>query len=146
MWNLSVDLFKTTDDDNVAACCCNIFVNDQYDLPETVNNMLEKFIGDKCTLNPELLFLCFLNVDQFNHEKVVAAIPKVLSWLSIQKGVILLFKLIQIVGRDVIPLIHVEYGLSLLQYANEFGGEYAETVRKYIEITDFLIFQSVNQF
>lgn len=137
VWRLSIDTFTTTNDDEVAASCCHIFVNDQFDLPDNVNKMFEQFIGDRCTLNPELLFLCFLNVDQYNHEKVVKSIPTVLSWLSIKNGTILLFKLIQIVGRDVIPLIHDEYGLALLQYANEFGGEYSETVRKYIQITDY---------
>ncbi|OHS92948.1 hypothetical protein TRFO_12125 [Tritrichomonas foetus] len=137
VWNLSIDTFKTTSDDDVAASCCNIFVNDQRILPPFIETMLEQFIGEKCTANPELLFLCLLNVDQANHEKVVAAVPTVLSWLSVQNGIVLLFKLIQIVGRDIIPSIRDEYGLALLQYANEFQGKYAESVRNYLKLTDF---------
>ena len=137
VWNLSIDTFKTTSDDDVAASCCNIFVNDQKILPDFVESMLEQFIGERCTANPELLFLCLLNVDQNNHEKVVEAVPKVLSWLSVKNGTILLFKLVQIIGRDIIPSISDNYGLALLQYANEFGGTYSDSVRKYLQLTDF---------
>lgn len=140
IWNLSIDTFKTTNNDDVAATCCSIFVDDQRDLPDYIVSMLEQFLGEKCTANPELLFLCFLNVDQNNHEKVVNAIPTVLSWLSVKNGTVLLFKLIQIVGKDIIPSIKDEYGLSLLQYANEFHGVYSDIVRRYIQITDFADF------
>ncbi|OHS98620.1 hypothetical protein TRFO_34950 [Tritrichomonas foetus] len=133
VWNLSIDTFKLTADDDVAASCANIFINDEQKiLPSSIKEMLNQFIGDKCTENPQLLYLCFLSVGRENHSKIINSLPTVLQWLPKSTITIFLYKLVREIGTSIIPSIPDDYTLSILHYTHGFHLEYRDKVRDYI--------------
>lgn len=140
VWNLSLDTFTKTDDDKFAASCAEVFVHDKREIPQNVRDMLSQFIGDKLTDNGHLLFLCFSCVNKYDHRMAVDSVPIVTQqqWLPLNTVTLLLYKLVKLLGKDIISSIEDKHTLAFLPFANHKShktfdaGIYKEKIRFYL--------------
>lgn len=120
VYNLSLSTFLETDDDKVAATCVSIFISKRTPIPKDVREMLSQFIGGRFTDNLDLLFLCFSGVNMEDHRLAVESVPIVAQrqWLPVKTTTILLFKLIKLLGTDIVMSVSDENALAFLPLAN----------------------------
>ncbi|KAK8893680.1 hypothetical protein M9Y10_022107 [Tritrichomonas musculus] len=136
MWILAQETFKSTSRDEVAACCCQYFVKHNQKLPPVIRKSVLDYLDEESTLNPELLFLCFVLTDLNDHEQAIEKLPNLIKRLPPKEATLLLFKLTNVVGRLNTEQFPDEYAIALLEYVN-YGEEYSERVRKYINTVPF---------
>lgn len=137
MYGLAKATFLSTSNDEVASSCCEYFVKSHKPIEPIIERDVEQYLGVKATSDPKLLFLCFIIVDQKDHEMATQALPNIIDRLSTSDATVLLYKLSNVMGKIGIENMDEKYSIAMLEYANQFGGMYAERVRKYIEVTPY---------
>lgn len=136
-WDVIFTTFSSTSKDSVAAECCRLFAITSRPLPPKIEVMVEKYLIEQRSNDPDLLYYCFVLVDQKQHDKAIQAAPTMITTISQQKASVLLFKLTLVIGRELLSTITEEYYIALLQFANAYGDTYAEKVSKYLDNTPF---------
>lgn len=137
LWKVLYRTFKTSSSDSVTATCCKLLSRSIRDIPPNVDVMVEKYLIEQRSKDPDLLYYVFVLVDQLQHDKAIQSVPSLVKGLDHKIASVLLFKLVLVIGREMVMTIADKYAIALLQYANFYGGEYTEKVNKYIESTSF---------
>lgn len=137
MWYLAGVTFKSTSNDGVAAACCRYFVKSNRPLPPDIAKNVSDYLVQESTLDPELLFLCFVLTDVMDHALAMEKLPVLIQRLPPKEATLLVFKLSQVVGKINTEQFPEEYSIALLEYAVNFGGVYQERVQKYIDTVPF---------
>lgn len=137
LWNFLFQTFKTSSKDSVTATCCKLFTRSQHRIPGNVDVMLEQYLIEQRSQDPELLYYLFVLVDQLQHDKAIQSVPSMIQGLEQKIASVLLFKLVLVIGREMVDEIDDKYAIALLQYANFYGAEYNDKVNRYLETTPF---------
>lgn len=137
LWNVVLDTFRMTNDHAVVAACCKFMSKTMKSIPSDVEVMIEKYLIEQTSTDPELLYYCFVLVDQQQHDKAIQAAPTLAANLSDQTAAILLFKLVRVIGRSLVDTIADKHAIALLQFAIFYGGTYSERVKGYLDSHDF---------
>ena len=137
LWNLNNEIFLTTSQDDVAASCLSLIIRSGREPIPQVIDICERFLTDNLTSNTDLLFFCYVIIDQVDHELSVSALETILKRLSVFDQNSFLYKVLHISSNLIIKLIKDETGFALLEFSNEQGGKYDERVEKCMEITPF---------
>ena len=148
LWDVILDTFKTTSDHSVVAACCKLMSKIMKEIPSDVEVMIEKYLIEQTSTDPELLYYCFVLVDQHQHDKAIQAAPTLAANLSDQTAAILLFKLVRVIGRGLVDTIADQHAIALLQFANFHGGSYSKRVQSYLDshaFADWPLDESLNE-
>lgn len=137
LWKILFQTFKTSSKDSVTATCCKLLSRSQHSIPPNVDVMVEKYLIEQRSRDPDLLYYVFVLVDQLQHDKAINSVPSMIRGLEQKIASVLLFKLVLVIGREMVNAIDDKYAIALLQYANFYGAEYNDRVDKYLESTPF---------
>jgi hypothetical protein len=99
--------------------------------------IIENYLIAQNSNDPELLYYCFVLIDQQQHDKAIHTAPTLAENLPPKTAAILLFKLVLVIGRELVDAIDAKYAIALLQFANLRGGVYSEKVSAYLSATPF---------
>jgi hypothetical protein len=131
-------MFISVSNDEVLAIICEFFMASQTKLLPTIEGDIKKYLTDQVTVDCDLLFRCFMLVDQSDHELAIAQIPQLKKRLPVSEGAVLLFKLVLVAGPMNVNDFDGFYGLSLIGAAlARGGGVFAEKVRDFLNSVPF---------
>ncbi|OHS96640.1 hypothetical protein TRFO_37136 [Tritrichomonas foetus] len=137
LWKVLFKTFETTSKDSVTATCCKLLSRSLRAIPPNVDVMVEKYLIEQKSKDPDLLYYVFVLVDQLQHDKAIQSVPTMVSGLEQKIASVLLFKLVLVIGREMVNTIDDKYAIALVQFANFYDGEYTEKVLKYLNSTPF---------
>lgn len=136
LWKFIYHLFKVSSKDSVVATCCKLMVNSPIEIPNKILQIIEKYLVEKIN-EPDIIYYCFIIIDQTNHEMALNYLEVLIKYLDVNVASVLLFKLSLVIGESVMYQIDKKYDISLLRYANGYGGEYRKRVYEYLMRTSF---------
>jgi hypothetical protein len=106
-------------------------------LPERMVYDIHQFLTVKDTRDANLLYLCFVLMDEIDHDAAMEAVPRLKSRLPVKEGSVLLFKLTTVMPDVDVNAYGEQYEISLLEYALTVGSPYIDKVRHYITTVPF---------
>ena len=137
MGKLINETFVASSNEEVAITCCQCFVKGRNQIFEDSMQHVIGYLSEEKTYNPDLLFLCYVLTDQVDHDKAMNFLPLMIKRLPPKEATVLLFKLTNVVSKIAMNQFPEEYSIALLEYANNWGGEYRTKVQNYIDTTPF---------
>ena len=137
LWKVLLKTFETSSKDSVTAACCKLISRSRKTIPANIDVMFEKYLIEQRSKDPDLLYYIFVLVDQLQHDKAIQSVPTMVSGLDQKIASVLLFKLVLVIGREMVNTIDEKYAIALLQFANFYDGEYTIKVNHYLDNTPF---------
>jgi hypothetical protein len=131
------EIFIGTGRDEVQAMCCRFFIRDKGRLFSRIDEDVKRYLKGNATACSDLLFCCFMLVDDQDHEMAMESVPRLKSLFPVGEGSVLLFKL-STVMPDISQDTYTDlYAIALLEYALTQGGPYVEKVKNYLATVPF---------